>query len=228
LSPLKFVAPIVLAALVFPAATKQWQDREEELQLKTTLLQTITRSASEALSGGRVVVGKFTPEFARYRALKDLAEDETDGAARSLAEERANAYAAQDARYHETREDWIITSVSTRGTLLAHFPPGAAKEWRKFSEAVLAYIRLSSSIDGDERAKEVQELDDFLGSESKLDLAVLSQSPVADGYFEAYEGIRKKLATKLNVLVAKVVDSDTSTFSVGWGDFWNDVRLSSP
>jgi hypothetical protein len=131
-------AGAILASILVPLFTRQWQDRQKELDLKRDLVQQIAGSSTTAVRGA------ISLEKGRLRAAGG---DAGEG--------------AQDV--YATLDDAWLTQRSTTLSLIATYFPGLGDCWFKYSDAISDFVAIAP-INGKPKAnrKKVAEIQGYI------------------------------------------------------------------
>jgi hypothetical protein len=113
------VATTILASLVIPQLTRQWQDHQKALEIQTALVSSMSESVSDALVSGRMIASGVFPAGGSQKA------------------------------YNAAVRSWSIESSVTGAKLEAYFPgTGVGDDWRSYGNAVTNYLLLTGKVDG--------------------------------------------------------------------------------
>jgi hypothetical protein len=148
-----FSSPVVVAivtaaltAFVVPLLTREWQNHEKRLNLKTAIAVDMSRSTANAVGAGRRVGTGVV-----YAVTADP---------------RVNRAVIQDA-YNRGLGQWQVDKGRLAAQLFARFPDDqVVGEWRSYTVAVEYFYRLGAVIPRQDRSVLVRSLKRYLTSES--------------------------------------------------------------
>jgi hypothetical protein len=122
-----------VSALVIPSITGKWQDRKQQIELRTSLASDMSRAYTDVIVNGRFVAGGLV-----YSGSTSKVE---------------NTAAAQRA-WTSALHDWLVESGRLTAELTGRYPDDdIAPNWRRYVAAVTAYMRIGSQLDPDERER---------------------------------------------------------------------------
>jgi hypothetical protein len=131
-----------LTATVVPLLTREWQNHEKRINLKTAIAIDMSRSTANAIGAGRRVGTGVV-----YAVTADP---------------RVNRAVIQDA-YNRGLGQWQVDSGRISAQLLARFEsPGIVEDWRRFGQIVERFYKLGAVIPADDRKRFVQSLEQYL------------------------------------------------------------------
>jgi hypothetical protein len=231
---LKRALVVVLAAwfasILIPAIVQQWADRAKELELKKSLVTRISDSAAEVTLAAFLVERQLLPHdkathnaYAELQRLREKAArppSRSDQRAITAAEaawrKASNAEALADQKYYnETRDRWNRRGATIQAELETYFGGSAARQWRDYTQVLTAFLRLASSVSGEERRKTEEDVLIFLQRFADVEGDSLPrQRVVAD----------KLLAARYEVL-EEVLNGNAKGYSTGTGDLIRSVTL---
>jgi hypothetical protein len=151
-------APVIVAlvtaaltATVVPLLTREWQNHERRLNLKTAIAIDMSRSTANAIGAGRRV---------------------GTGVVYALtADPRVNRAVIQDA-YNRGFGQWQVDQGRLAAQLVARFPDDPiVDDWRGYATSVEQFYRLGAVIDQSDRRRLVRLVRDYLSSELTLEEA---------------------------------------------------------
>jgi len=132
----------VFTALLIPQITRQWQDRQSEKEIKRSLLEEISTSATTAIRQGISLVtaciepssepakaGESKPVCAATPATKQIR-----AAGGEPGENVSEVYAV-------LRNNWLIRRATTRSRIITYFP-GLYGCWYSYERAIADYLGL--------------------------------------------------------------------------------------
>jgi hypothetical protein len=199
----KWVLLSLLGVLVVQALTKQWSDRQKELELKKSLVSDIGSSAYQAFAEARTIA--FLPREQRTRerrlvVLTDWIRDEgrIDGVFRS--------YLAPTAKHPATRQ------------------------WIDFRNALYSYLRLACCESADGRRAQLDGVTASLRGRGQTTSLPPNESgrwqtldcgPGCAGYAAAYDWLGRQVL--LSAPYRAIETSNPTGFSNGFRDFLHDA-----
>lgn len=104
------VATALVTAWVFPAMTKQWDDRQKEHELKASVISDIAAASAHALVGGEAILG-----------------EDLDRTARASLRRRVG-------------NQWELSALETEARIRTYFPLPVVQSWLIYSWAVDRFI----------------------------------------------------------------------------------------
>lgn len=195
----KWVLISVIGALVVPALTKQWSDRQKELELKRDLASDIGSSSFSAFAAARTIA--YLPREKRTAERRLLL--------------------LSDWISNEGRIDGIF-----RAYLYPKSKHEVTVEWSSFRDGLYDYLRLaccekyrSGVIRRVQRYLERQGLTEALPPNRQW--SMLACGPGCDGYADAYDWLGRQVL--LGAPYRGIEASDPTGFSNGFRDFVHDV-----
>ena len=210
------VVGFLVASLVVPAATKQWSDRPDELQLKRELVADVTRLTTETVILAHCVVTQCT--FDHLRTEKPPEE--------ALLEATADLYQMN----RQVNNEWSTFSEEIRTLLRTYFPEsGLPAEWTSFSEAVSAYLRIGSGECGAERRADMDILRAELPAVHEDTWRDLVRGIGSDctamptHWALAYSNVADALLDRRQSLTDRILRANAVGYSSGWRDFLDDL-----
>jgi len=227
-------AGALVASLLIPAFTKQWQDRQEERELKTELAAEMDERTTRTVIASRILIDRRFREAqatdARRDELQEAAGASRKPAARALVLALETERDAGAAAHIELFADWLVTRSVVRSRLAAYYPDdNLAQEWERYADHVTLYLRFGSSASNREfKERYVRILAAFLGQnpDEWLVLANDPRSLASDGYaayVRADALLSDRLLREKNELLRRVLDSDIEGFSTDTGDLLTDL-----
>jgi hypothetical protein len=210
----------LIASLVVPAATKQWSDRSAELALKKELISQINATVTKAVAVTDCTT-RIDTCFPEARALKDPNAGQ---------EARAAAEVAYGRQLFETKTEWTAGQASIASVLDAYFPATAAHtEWTRHSDAVSAFMRLSSAECGAPRDRDSAHLQAYL-PQTHPDVWTLLKTNIGpdcqltSAEFElGYAVLAQDLLAQTPRVIRAVTESNAEGYSSGARDFLQDL-----
>jgi hypothetical protein len=186
------VVAAVLGGLLIPHITRQWQNHEKALEIKTGLVTEMSESASRTVMSGRFI-------------------------AAGLLEEAALDPSAGQRAWNDGYQAWTTSSASIGAKLEAYFAGSdLGAEWRSFANVVTDFFDLSAAPSAGRRA-EVREI--LLYPElpknlrlSARDRRALETSNSSAAFHSAYDALGRGLLQRRDELVQRVLDGSVSGF----------------
>jgi hypothetical protein len=112
--PVKWLAVTLAAALIFPALTKQWSDRQAELTLKNAMVTDISEGVETAYDGARDVVNSTGSYIQELKAR------------------------------NKTVNAWREAAAKADPSFVAYFPrQSVTNEWTSYKTAMIDYVALA-------------------------------------------------------------------------------------
>jgi hypothetical protein len=194
----KWALASLLAVLVVQAVTKQWSDRQKELELKRDLASDIGTSSFGAFADARTLAyfdpEKRTPER-RSAVLDNWVRD-------------------------EGRIDGIFRAYLPRGN------HEVTEQWIRFRDGLYEYLRLACCED--RRLQTMRRLRTYLRNEGfsaallpSARWEALSCGPPCAGYADAYDWLGREVLR--GAPYRAVEEAEPDGFSSGFGDLVHDV-----
>jgi hypothetical protein len=198
--PVKWLAVTIAAALIFPALTKQWSDRQAELTLKNTMVTDISEGVETAYVSARDVVystGSYIQELVARNKASDA---------------------------------WRETAAKVDPSFFAFFPrQSVSDEWASYKGAIYGYVGLAC-CDQEFQAKDLAAVRDFVqrvnpSTTTSHSWDVLGAGPEIDPslYQRAYTWVGLMLLYDRGVLEEHLVHANAEGYSSGIVDFLHDV-----
>jgi len=122
-----------ISALVIPSITGKWQDRKQQIELRTSLASDMSRAYTDVIVNGRFVAG---------------------GLVYSGSTSKVKNTAAAQRVWTSALHDWLVESGRLTAELTGRYPDeDVARSWRRYVAAVTAYMRIGSQLDPEERLR---------------------------------------------------------------------------
>lgn len=211
------IVSLLAAGLVLPAATKQWSDRTQELELKKELLSQMSEASTTAIDSSYCIVLRCEPEEIVSRQLSDptLLRD---------------AAVAGQRRINETLSGWSVKSARI-GTLLKAYFPGSSllADWEAHAEAVTAFTRLGTSNCGPARLESMRKVESRVPEVMRREWSGLLDGIGATcqltpaSFEDSYLLVGDALEKDQQSLGDQVLKANTNGYSTGFGDFFKDL-----
>ena len=211
------VAGFLIASLVLPAATKQWSDRSDELQLKRDLVSKITQDTTDLLTTAECVVSGCTINTWM------LQRDPT-GQILLEAQSELNRLA------RDATAKWRTSTEVIDVLLRTYFPESELlSEWDQFSATILAFERIGRAECGAAREADMALLraelphvgegvwHDLVAGIGPDCLTTPSHWPPAYGY------LALALLEHRQSLTDQIVRANAVGYSSGWRDVLDDL-----
>lgn len=183
------VVAALLGSWLIPQLTREWQNHQESLEIKTGLVTQMSESVSGAVATARFVAA-------------DLIEP-----------------AAQQGDWNRGYREWTTTSAAIAAKLRAYVGERVAGEWRSFADVVTNYLLLSADAGGDRRSRreQVQRIraDRELPRHVRIFPAgwtALQGAKATRNFQLVYAELARGLLARRDELVERVLDSDISGF----------------
>jgi hypothetical protein len=199
--PVKWLAVTIAAALIFPALTKQWSDRQAELTLKNSMVTDISEGVETAYVGARDVV------YSTGSYIQGL-----------------------EAR-NKTLEAWREASAKVDPSFYAYFPgQSVTNEWTSYKAAIAGYVLLAC-CDQESHADDLAAVRDFVRRVTLFttrpggSLDILATGPGSDPslYQSVYTWVGVQLLGYRGQLLAHLIQANAEGYSSGIGDFLHDL-----
>jgi hypothetical protein len=198
----KWVLLSLVGVLVVQAVTKQWSDRQKELELKKSLASDIGTSAYQAFAQARSIA--FLPESDRTTERKLLV---------------LTAWIRDEGRIDATFRSYLQ-------------PPDvhqATTEWISFRSALYKYLLLACCQKADDRKARLREVTDALREQGSAVLPpheadawhTLGCGPSCPRYATAYDWLGRQVLRSAPYRAIEA--SHPKGFSDGFGDFVHDA-----
>jgi hypothetical protein len=224
----------LIAGWLFPAFSRQWQDRQKVRDLKNGLVTRVDEATTRTIVATRFLVDR------RSRAAQTtderaqaLAHSSTDTRSRASAELDAALERERDATataYIALLSDWLVTRAVTRSQLEAYFPGGdLAGQWEEWANHVTSYVRLASRNTRAEKSGYVGELRQYLRPGTcanwtllamdahRLNAAQRFRLGAADGC------LTELLLERKGVITRQILDANVAGFSTSRSDLLHDL-----
>ncbi len=136
------IVAAAITALLIPWITGKWQDHKEQLAVRTSLATEMSRSYTDVIASERFVA--FGLVYSAGPKQQQIAAT-------------ANAWLTA---WH----DWLIQAGTLEAQLTARYgADGIASDWKHYTAAVAAYIRLGAEIPAADRTSLLSDLQRYLG-----------------------------------------------------------------
>jgi hypothetical protein len=113
------VVSTLLVSLAIPQLTRQWQDHQRALELQTSLVSSMSSSASDAVISARMLAGGLYSGGEWQR------------------------------RYNAALRSWSTDSSVVKAKLEGYFPgTGIGGDWRSYGFAVTGYLQVAAPVAG--------------------------------------------------------------------------------
>jgi hypothetical protein len=199
--PVKWLAVTIAAALIFPALTKQWSDRQAELTLKNAMVTDVSEGVETAYDDSHAVVystGGYIQQLkARNKAL----------------------------------DAWREAAAKVDPSFYSYFPgQSVTDEWTSYKAAMIGYVEIAC-CDQVSQANELAYVRDFVQRVNLFttrpggSLDILAAGPGSDPilYRAAYTWVGLQLLGYRGTLEGHLVHANADGYSSGPVDFLHDV-----
>jgi hypothetical protein len=177
----------LVASWLIPSLTRQWQDHQKALEIKSGLVGEMSEASSEAVATAGAIAGGL------YQAAS------TD----ALTTQRA---------FNDAVRNWAVRSAVVGSRLEAYFPRAAVgPAWRRFSTAVADYLQLAAKPNGS-RAGRVGELRAVVPDDPRIRWQVLTRTNTGASFQRSYAALGQSLLDVRDALVQRVLDRSPSGF----------------
>ena len=183
----------LITGLLIPWLTRQWQDRQKELEVKTKLVSDMSDSSLRLIQ--RVVAVRI---LRTWLPPQKSGHDE-EAQDHRIQEQYREAFDAMNREAHE----FIVKSAVIGTNLQAYLPQSEIpRKWSEFSDIVSRFYAMEG-IHGEEKRKRYED-------ELRQKLSILSNSEIVAG--EDWEKIRERLLEENTKLIQNVLKSRLSVF----------------
>jgi hypothetical protein len=202
--PVKWLAVTIAAALIFPALTKQWSDRQAELTLKNAMVTDISEGVETAFDGARDVVNSTGSYIQGLKAR------------------------------NKTVNAWREAAAKADPSFVAYFPrQSVTDEWTSYKTPTIDYLALAC-CDQEFHAAYLAAVRDFVqrvnpsttpapGASSSWDILAAGAESDPSRYRIAYTWVGLQLLYYRGVLEEHLVHANAEGYSSGIGDFLHDL-----
>jgi hypothetical protein len=186
------VVAALLGSWLIPQLTRDWQDHQKALEIKTGLVSEMSKSVGDAVATSRFIASGL------------------------IAGAEADPHAEQRA-WNSAYRDWTSASASIGAKLEAYVGAQVGSEWRSFADAVENVVLLSARNDLRSRRLQVERIYDDANVRRLAGLTVkewrqLAQPRSSLAFRRSYEHVTRALLARRDELVERVLDSDVSGF----------------
>jgi len=228
-------ASALIASLLLPAFTRQWQDRQKARELKDGLVQEIDEATTRTVIAVRVLVDRRSREAQttdeRQRAKASARGDERASTVKAFLSALERERDATAGAYIGLLSDWLVMRSVTRSKLTAYFPETeVAEEWTLYANHVTRYVRLASRNPTVLKRQYVAEIARYLEVEQESPgWALLGRNPrsLSPGQYRAFgiaDGeLSDLLLQKKITLVNEILDAHVAGFSTDTADLFEDL-----
>lgn len=184
----------IITGLLIPWLTRQWQDRQKELEIKTKLVSDISESTMTILK--RIEAVRVTKTWLPRRK----SDDDTDTKYNGIRKQYREAYEAMNSAAHE----FAVRSAVIGTNLEAYLPNSEIpQKWSDFADIVYRFYALEGIYETEKRKKYEQNLRQELSS------LVNDEIDAQKGWVE----IRDRILEVKADLIQNVLKSSISVFS---------------
>jgi hypothetical protein len=213
------VVGIALTAWLFPALTRQWDDRQKASELKAALVAQMSSDSGNALIGGQDILLS-----------------------------RRNRTGLPEIRKEPTPErQWAIASSAIGAQIHAYFPSGILEAWKAYTILVdsalermvyrpgfAQYFTISHAEPGIPDAQLPQWFAFARHKYARLNTHKLFQSPIQLnprkffqyrlGVLKQYQRVERHLFVMQRLITAHLLAANPTGYSVTFGDLLHDLR----
>jgi hypothetical protein len=181
------VVAALLGSWLIPQLTREWQNHQESLEIKTSLVSQMSESVSGAVATGRFIASDLVPPKEQQR------------------------------EWNAGYRDWSTVSASVGAKLRAYVGQEIGAGWRRFADDLTNFLLLSSATDAESRRQQVQALRDDGDLRRHLTLspagwAALRQAKTSRDFQLVYSELARGILERRDELVQQVLDADVSGF----------------
>ena len=182
---------VLVGTLVWTVVTSVGDSHRAEVEFKNDLVGRISEPSSDALTtGAQIVDGVLPDEIGKPADQKQHVEY---------------------AEYQRVRGGWVKTRYEIGAKLAASFPPAIVSEWNAFSDAVDAYLKISSPRSRHFiRRRAARDLAEFLHPANPQHLNVGRDN---DRFNTEFVKARTVLGEKLQTLTSDLNGADARQFN---------------
>ena len=135
-----------MSALLIPAITQQWTDRQKDVEIKSALIKQMAESAAVAVNNVRFLGSGGNPEAHVSNTLCRTTDPTAPGPkSQECKKARRDATFATAKITTETRVDWRRASASARGQLIAYFS-GISARWAQYSDNLERFLEIFNEL----------------------------------------------------------------------------------
>lgn len=181
------VVAALLGSWLIPQLTRDWQDHQEALGIKTGLVAQMSESASGAVATGRFIASDLVPA------------------------------AEQQREWNKAYRQWTTASAATGAKLRAYVGQEIGADWAAFADAVTNFLLLGTNTDARSRrlqATAIRRDGDLrrnvnLSAEGWVALETAKTTPE---FQLVYAEVARGILARRDELVQRVLDADISGF----------------
>jgi hypothetical protein len=154
----------VFSALLIPQITREWQDRQREQELKQSLLEQISTSATTAVRQGNSLVGACVEPSSKPAAPAEVTRVCAPSPPTKLVR-AAGGEAGEDIPeiYAVLRNAWLIERATARSRIITYFPD-LYSCWYSYERALTDYLGLVAQNPKTKQAR-VRALNDYVDAD---------------------------------------------------------------
>lgn len=181
------VVAAFLGSYLIPQITRNWQDHQKALEIKTGLVSQMSESVSGAVATGRFIAADLVPPASQQRAWND-------------------GY-----------RDWTTASASIGAELRAYVGRQIGSDWRSFADVVTNFFLLSADTESRSRRLQVGAIMTDRELRRHVHLTregwAALRTPKSNPDFRlVYPELARGILEREAELVQRVLDSDVSGF----------------
>jgi hypothetical protein len=236
---------LFVGALLTPAISRQFTDRQLESELKSRVAGQIITSSISAIETPHTLVFHQLSEF--RIAAEDCRLFQIDKKQKSReqcesAESKADRAAIQ--RLLGSQSRWIKDGIIIGNELMTFLNPKLRQEWDAFQDMVFTFSRVTPGACGSGYDQSVKKVQDYLNSispgwysEVTKDLGGAGKKPCIErkdqirnvysegdpAFLSTYQAITDRLQERSIEIAGDVRKDHTSRYSVGFRDFLTDI-----
>jgi hypothetical protein len=181
------VVAAFLGSFLIPQITRNWQDHQKALEIKTGLVGQMSESVSDAVATGRFIAADLI------------------------------APGSQQQEWNDGYREWTTASASIGAALRAYVGSEVGSDWRSFELVVTNFLQLSAYTDRRSRREQVEVIVSNPGLRrhvtfTRAGRAALIGPRSTRDFQDAYKGLANGILQREDELVQRVLDSDVSGF----------------
>lgn len=181
------VVAALLGSWLIPQLTRDWQDHQEALGIKTGLVAQMSESASGAVATGRFIASDLVPA------------------------------AEQQREWNTAYRQWTTASAATGAKLRAYVGQEIGADWTAFADAVTNFLLLGTNTDARSRRLQATAIrrDGDLRRNVNLSAegwVALESAKTTPEFQLVYAEVARGILARRDELVQRVLDADISGF----------------
>jgi hypothetical protein len=239
---------LILAAIVVPAITRQWDEQSKAVELRTSIVRDLGEATAVAISNTRFLAALALPEA--FAVEQVCAEKRRSPSHRQRCDDlRRDEHLASARLNMETRTAWRRSAASLQARVSTYFP-GRETAWMDYDKNVERFLTLvTSTCDRAETTRLLQYVLDpkpTAGAESeplteslarywgplfklsKDQCRKIEKRKAKKNYSLRVVELSQLLLDRRDELLVDLRDADPAGLSTTGGDLWDDVRLAVP